>query len=161
MGSSQQLENVRYHKNQKPYFEEGPHFNISHSGKYVCCAVSEKAPLGIDIEEIKKISVGDFEKVFTKLEWQSIQCHENSTSRFYELWTRKEAIIKADGRGLEIPLTEINVLNKEVSFEGMCWQMHTLDIDIKYQCHVAVAPEVNRLEMEYVDFETISNLITL
>lgn len=47
---------VKREEKGKPYFEEGyPHFSLSHSGLYVCCAISD-FPVGVDIQTIRKIS---------------------------------------------------------------------------------------------------------
>ena len=41
---------VFYEKYGKPFLPEGPYFNLSHAGDFVCLTVSETSPVGIDIE---------------------------------------------------------------------------------------------------------------
>ena len=69
--------------------------SISHSGDYAVCAVAD-LPVGVDIE-----SMGGFKKrekymLFTPIESEYIN-RKDSEDRFYTLWTRKEAYIKAKG----------------------------------------------------------------
>lgn len=81
------------------------HYNLSHSGEYVVCAISNK-PVGIDIERIKDIKYDIAERFFSKEEVQSLLLVDEKLrlERFFDLWTLKESYIKADGRGLSIPL---------------------------------------------------------
>lgn len=76
------------------------HFNISHSGEYVICAM-DSAPIGIDIEKEK---VRDFETIqshfFAPQEILYVNnCKASVQSSFYDIWTRKESYLKAIGTG--------------------------------------------------------------
>ena len=42
---------IRVGRNGKPYVPDGPAFNCSHSGNFVCCAVHD-SPVGIDLEAV-------------------------------------------------------------------------------------------------------------
>jgi 4'-phosphopantetheinyl transferase len=111
-------DNISITKNEfgKPILRDYPnlHYNISHSGDYVVCAVSDR-PVGIDIEQIArsdsiKISnriFHDTEKRYVK----SFYSEEAQAIAFTEIWTKKEAYIKRDGRGLAIPLTSFSVFD--------------------------------------------------
>ncbi len=84
----------------KPYFRNFPDifFNISHSGKYVVCAVSDKE-VGIDIEGGRKASISLAKRFFCQEETSWIN-EEDSEDRFFRIWTLKEAYGKAVGCGV-------------------------------------------------------------
>lgn len=83
----------------------GIHFNISHSGSWVACAVDDN-PVGIDVELIQPIDFKIAERFFSKDEHAALlaQPDEMKLTYFYMLWTLKESYIKAEGKGLGIPL---------------------------------------------------------
>lgn len=73
-------------------------FNISHSGKYAVCAVSDR-PVGIDIEEMSDFKRRERYMLFSKEESDYVNAVQ-TPERFYTLWTMKEAYIKAIGATL-------------------------------------------------------------
>jgi 4'-phosphopantetheinyl transferase len=83
-------------------------FNLSHTRSVVACAVAVDARLGIDVQEpgrpadVRSIA----ERHFTTIERQLLtECpREEADVRFVEIWTLKEAYIKAVGMGLSLPL---------------------------------------------------------
>lgn len=99
----------RYGKNGKPYWEENPlYFSLSHSGKYVLCAVSEQE-IGADIQEIR--SEGwekTAQRYFAKEEIVALgSCEKEEAEKlFFRLWTRKEARGKLTGQGVAAMLSE-------------------------------------------------------
>ncbi len=96
----------------KPYFENAPlHFNISHSGNYVIAAVS-KYEIGIDIQRVRADKHRIAEKNFVAGECAYINAMEDEETqqqRFCEIWTVKEAYLKAKGIGLRKPLNSFEV----------------------------------------------------
>ena len=75
------------------------HFNISHSGEYVACAVSNK-PVGIDIQRIEQYNPSVAEKVCNAQELLQISDSGNKSAEFIKLWTQKEAVLKMHGVGI-------------------------------------------------------------
>lgn len=77
----------------------GEFFNISHGGEYVALALG-KTELGVDIEPIWEAVPELPECIFTgtELEWLGENPGAESAC---VLWTRLEALLKADGRGFE------------------------------------------------------------
>ena len=102
-GSPLSLE-YTYGENGKPYFKNIPlYFNLSHSGEYVCCVLSEQE-IGVDIQGRETaVKEGLAQRFFSK---EEVQCMEQCDSEqlrqdlFYRLWTRKEAYGKLTGKGL-------------------------------------------------------------
>lgn len=98
----------RYAEGGKPSVAGGPHFNLAHAGEvavYAFCAASE---VGVDVEPVRPIEELDaiaaqFFAPQEHAELESLHEHER-TEAFFHCWTRKEAYIKASGRGLAEPL---------------------------------------------------------
>ena len=93
-------QNFLYGEHGKPYLKEFPniHFNISHSGEYVVCCVSDK-PIGIDIQKIGKYNPDVAKRVCNEKELKQIEESIDKASEFTKLWTQKEAVLKRDGTG--------------------------------------------------------------
>ncbi len=95
---------VRIDKNGKPYLPESDiYFNLSHSGDYALLAVSD-LPVGCDIEIISEYNDKLAKRFFHDEEYALLQNSEDRQRLFYRLWTLKESVIKADGRGLTMSL---------------------------------------------------------
>lgn len=81
--------------NKKPYilFYENIYFNISHSGDWVVCAVSD-VDVGIDIQKITDI---DYAKISSRF----FPNNDIKTKlSFFSLWTKKESYLKMLGKGI-------------------------------------------------------------
>lgn len=95
---------IKYGCRGKPFIKSTFRFNLSHSKNYTAIAVSDRFPIGIDIEsprvvrELRTVA----RKVFSDREIKIIDdCKEsNRLGCFLKLWTRKEAYLKATGQGL-------------------------------------------------------------
>ncbi|MET7018859.1 4'-phosphopantetheinyl transferase family protein [Bacillus mycoides] len=106
-------EQVQFTKNSfgKPMLKnfEQIYFNLAHSGDWVVCGVSD-VPIGIDVEIIKSIDLDIAKSFFTLDEYKDIvnQPKEKQIKYFYKLWTLKESYVKAEGKGLSIPLNSFS-----------------------------------------------------
>lgn len=130
------LYEMKYTAHNKPYLDAGIDFNISHSGKYVVCVISKEFSVGIDIEEIRDTDISDFTDQFTDQEMWNINHAEDKFREFFKYWTIKEAVIKADGRGLSVPLKNI-LVTRHVEVEGNRWYFYEIDVDKCYLSHIA------------------------
>lgn len=126
------LSGLQYTSYGRPYLPGPVDFNLSHSGKYVVCAISGESNLGVDIEEVKPIQLADFANVLRLDEVAAIQSAPDALQSFYRLWTIKESVIKAEGRGLSIPLKDILVDHHSASLYDKVWYLHDLKIDGQY-----------------------------
>jgi 4'-phosphopantetheinyl transferase len=102
----------------KPYLSTENHpeslfFNLSHSNLGIVLAFAKSMDLGIDLEFVKKdIPFLDIAKhFFSQFEYQELLSTPEISriQAFYHGWTRKEAFIKAKGKGLSIPLDSFDV----------------------------------------------------
>jgi len=88
-------------------------FNLSHSGSMALYAITRNRAIGVDVERVRS----DFEyeeiaKRFFSVNEVAI-LHtipiEKKLEAFYNCWTRKEAYLKAHGKGLSLPLDSFDV----------------------------------------------------
>jgi len=118
-------ETLSKNNNGKPFFENGPYFNISHSGRYIVMAVST-SEVGIDVEENKNRDMSSLTRIFNEAEAKVIKEHQD----FYYLWCAKESLIKCMGSTIstvkEIPSLPLNGLK---TFKGKDYQCHAFIFD--------------------------------
>jgi 4'-phosphopantetheinyl transferase len=137
-GYKKTLTELKYSPFGRPYLNESVDFNISHSGNYVICAIANNARLGIDIEKVEKIDCSDFINILRTEEWEDIVNSTDPAFTFFQYWAMKESVIKAEGKGLSIPLKSICIKNKEARFNGKIWFLRKLPIDKNYSCYLAI-----------------------
>lgn len=101
----------------KPFIEKSNYlnikFNISHSNEFGLLAFNLSDEIGIDIEFINEELVTEniAKNYFSQFENEELfkLCQEDRINAFFNIWTRKEAFIKAIGKGLSIPLNSFDV----------------------------------------------------
>ena len=88
-------------------------FNLSHSGEAAVAAFSSVGPVGVDIERIRTCvdHRGLARRFFSDAENRLLNDLSGDPQReaFFAIWTRKEAVIKALGVGLSLPLDRFSV----------------------------------------------------
>ncbi|MGA0557671.1 4'-phosphopantetheinyl transferase family protein [Larkinella sp. VNQ87] len=87
---------------------EGPAFNVSHSGDWIVYAFDSQ-PVGIDVEQVNP-SFTHTDIVHSHFTLAEQQVVRENPAHFYTLWTRKEALLKALGRGLDDDLRSVPAL---------------------------------------------------
>jgi 4'-phosphopantetheinyl transferase len=129
----------------KPFLKhiENFHFNTSHAGEWITCA-THHLPLGVDVEYIQPIEADIAKRFFSEEEYYDLMNLDelNRSAYFYELWTLKESYIKAEGKGLSIPLNyfSFKIKRREIDFKSMnetkqyCFMQY--DIDRQYKMAV-------------------------
>lgn len=147
----------------KPFLLDFPElqFNLSHAGDLLLVGVSRGGRLGVDIERIPPDSVVDETSglVLSAPERDLMRrlTGQARRARFGAIWTRKEAYIKGDGRGmgLELDLIDVatspdRVLVREQGSDrwATCstWTLRSLEIDPGYSAAIAVEEADWRLE---------------
>lgn len=130
------------------------HFNLSHSENMAVFAITTSGEVGIDIEKIQPLNKSDVaERFFSDAEKSALASLPPSqqTSGFYHVWARKEAIIKANGKGLAIPLSSFSVsIDKTLEtlhVEDKTWTLLPLDINAEYASALAATVPPNKISL--------------
>ena len=90
------------------------HFSLSHSGNWALCAICGR-PVGCDVERTHRGNASLARRFFHPEEQAALTAEPEGEGRewlFTRLWTRKEAYLKADGRGLSLPMESFSALNE-------------------------------------------------
>ncbi len=104
-----------YSTHGKPSLEGAQewHFNVSHSGSLLVCAMTAAAPVGVDVERVRPMpdAAAVAKRFFSAAEAQRVLSAppESVAALFFEIWTRKEAFLKANGTGLSRGLHSFTV----------------------------------------------------
>lgn len=121
-------EEIKLNKLKKPYVENGPYFNISHSKDYVVFVKSEK-PIGIDIEYVNEKNLNILNYAYTENEREYILNAPDNLSqveRLTKFWTIKESLFKASGSEKYIEPKNIEVDDKtKLSFLGETYNINS------------------------------------
>ena len=86
-----------------PYLPDHPDLcvSISHCRTAVAVAVSPECRVGIDVECRRRIGDGLMERVCSDGEQAAVRSEEDPVMAFLQLWTRKEAVLKMRGTGIQ------------------------------------------------------------
>ncbi len=136
---------------------ENVHFNLSHSGDFVICAVGEKA-VGCDIERIGQEPKGVAERFFHPNEakhLQRLRARERE-EMFFRFWTWKESYVKMTGEGLRLSLGDFEILPEgdriRVRRAGEMLPCHMKEYDIPgYKVSVCAEEGEFSDRVKYVD----------
>ena len=132
------LHNLTFNEYGKPIIS-GIYFSISHTENITLLAASISNECGIDIEKIKVVEIILYKDYFTAEEWTAINCSAELYKTFYQLWTRKEAIIKLIGTGISEALKDIDVLNDIVYYNNNTFYLYSIEIAPDYCCSLATS----------------------
>jgi 4'-phosphopantetheinyl transferase len=102
-------------------------FNLSHSRGLVVVAIGLGMPIGVDVEFVNGEFVAEDEWMQMARDYfradevhrlTQVPAGPHRVVAFYQQWVRKEALAKADGSGLALPLKRLGATADE---EGKAW----------------------------------------
>ena len=150
---------LRYPPRSRPVLEGSPiDFSLSHCDGRIVCALSTQGRVGIDVEALDGQSAGDFRLYLSAAEraWAG-----RSARRFYAVWTRKEAVVKAASeRGLQdVARVDTTPAGDLATFDGRLWQTKRLPVGRHHVAHLAAAQlprelRVHRLSRAVLERDT-------
>lgn len=127
----------------------GLHFNWSHSGDQALFAIARGIEPGVDLERLRPRprSLLIAERYFSHEETAVLAAlrPERRDAAFLQLWTAKEAVLKATGRGLAFGLHRLGIEHEEDRLalrflDGELpaeWQLHRLSLDAEHVGSIA------------------------
>lgn len=98
----------------KPFLRSFPslHFNLSHCDGLVACALSQTVEVGLDVERVTRDAPIELAQRYFAVEeeqWLKELPPSARHTGFFQLWTMKEAFIKATGDGLSQSLQDFAI----------------------------------------------------
>jgi 4'-phosphopantetheinyl transferase len=106
---------ILYNETGKPFLPEGPYFNLSHSGHFVCLACSFTAPVGIDIEIRRRHDFAALGKTAFHPVERAFFLQQPTMERFFDIWTAKESYVKMLGAGFSVEPSDFCILPESMS----------------------------------------------
>lgn len=123
-------------------------FNLSHSGDRALIGMTAGAAIGVDVELLRALpdAVRIARAHFADDESAALAAlpPKATETAFYGLWTRKEAVVKALGTGLALPLDRFSITLPPAPPRllrgglGGAWTLETVDLGPCYAATVAI-----------------------
>ncbi|RYE24598.1 MAG: 4'-phosphopantetheinyl transferase superfamily protein [Sphingobacteriaceae bacterium] len=128
-------------------------FNVSHSGDWVLIIIADVS-VGIDVEQMDASFTWQnmLPLVFSRQEIDFIYHSTLPRQSFYELWTRKESLLKATGKGLTDDIALIPALNgihpnpETISGSAENWQINSFYVDENHMASITFNPVKTALQ---------------
>jgi 4'-phosphopantetheinyl transferase len=139
------------------------HFNLSHSGATVALATSRGVEVGVDVEEVTRRldHLRLARRFFAESEIHALAeaPRADTARRFFHFWTAKEAVLKATGSGLSVPVRNVEIGPDPeapphvISFgggrdEAKRWQLHRVERRGRWMATVAYRGQRRKLVVE-------------
>lgn len=128
--------------------------SVSHADGLVVAAACLDGRLGVDVEAVAPLPLESLDAAFTSGEMADILAAGDRTRRALELWTAKEAAIKADGRGLSLDPGRIDARGKTIRVGEGVWNISRCDVLPHGLCAVATNRPDPILDSIQADFST-------
>jgi len=144
-----------YGEHGKPFIENHPiYFNVSHSHDRAIFAFTLDQEIGIDIEKVEntfKESVA--KRFFSEQEFSDLKKMADPIQNFYQIWAKKEAVIKLFGKGLFMPLENFSVSTRKqdekIQIESSEIYIKTIDVGEGYKAALATFSNINFQHFEH------------
>lgn len=141
-------------------FMDGIYFNLSHSGGYSMCAVSDYE-VGCDIERIRQVHPGIVRRYFSKEEKRLLMAAEETRAReiyFTRLWTLREAYAKKTGEGLSGMLSGLS-FQIETNIRGFLHEEPLKELFWSDQMEDYIVSVCGQEPVERIDFPDMEQIM--
>ena len=125
---------IKETKNGKPYLENGPFFNLSHSVEYSVLVIHPSRDVGVDIQIINNLKLDAIRYVLNDEEKEI-----SDLNSLHLIWSNKESLVKCISTGLNdiiaVPGLPLNGLRKfknvEYFSESQLFENYSLSVTLK------------------------------
>lgn len=123
----------------RPYILDQPEFDfsLSHSSEVAVCAASVVCRVGVDVEKIRPVDLELFGHVLSETELGDLRNSASPDLDFFKLWCAKEACAKADGRGMMLPMADLNISDGSILVNEQPVQVRNLPLAEGYSSSLA------------------------
>ena len=154
------LQDLKSDAKERPFIQDDLDFNISHSGNYIICAISQNSRVGIDIEKHRILKTNIADRYFDSNECREIEIAIDSSKAFFDLWSLKESAIKCDGRGVEVlskTHKQYESENRNTVFcDRVTFHYKQLEIEPFYSCCVCSNVQFD-VELQQLNLDDVLN----
>lgn len=158
----------------KPFISNKPlsksiKFNLSHTEKLIVLAIVLDNEIGVDTEyTLKNFEYLDIAKIYfseNELIYLLNSPDDKQKNCFFDIWTLKEAFVKATGKGLTFPLNQFSLelprennigvlISEENNIKSEAWQFWKTNINNTHKISIAInkihkVPEYNITMREF------------
>ena len=150
-----ELSGLQFDERQKPQWPGSAHdFNLSHSGSLLACALTDKGLVGIDVERVRPLQ--DEQRMFEQiLSPQENLPPDADCTLFFQYWTNKEAVIKAEGSGGVWDMSNIHLQGTKAFYKNKAWHLYSLELVPGYAACVACNQDGQDIRIESVTPEQL------
>ncbi|HKK06318.1 MAG TPA: 4'-phosphopantetheinyl transferase superfamily protein [Gammaproteobacteria bacterium] len=138
---------VDYPASGKPRCDAGLDFNISHSGSLVGCAVSDEGRIGLDVERVRAVSKVSWRRYLTEIERARVA---SDPAALFDLWTRKEAVVKARGQAGIADVPKVVLQGQQARLHGERWYLLPVELRTDYAACLAAETQPRALVLRRV-----------
>jgi 4'-phosphopantetheinyl transferase len=146
----------------KPALADGEiEFNASHSGDLVALAFARATPVGIDVERLRKMHdpLGIARRFFSEAELAFVENADDIVAAFFIVWTAKEAIVKASGKGLgagDLRGFTVPFGASRLQQVAGIWNVATIETPMRaYHAALATRNDAEPIELRTVDASSL------
>ncbi len=174
--TKQYPQDVKFIHNQygKPFLKNSSniHFNMSHSRNMVSYIIALNYMVGIDIEmhdnNLNVLALADLVLTPEEFRYLSGVDSKEKLELFYHLWTKKESLVKANGKGLTYPINTIEAMSlvsgkaifltneKNTLQQEQEWYYYELETPENYSGAIAIANKIS--EIVYLEMNNQQNI---
>lgn len=147
------LKRIKKTSENQPYIDGfNLNFSVSHTEKFCAVAVAEKGKIGMDAEMIKPISINDFDDFLHPAEKKFLSKKENPEKEFLNIWTKKEAVLKATGKAISDELNQIDAHLETTIFNDEKFYFKAIKISEEYIINITTNFENSTPILKKIEF---------